>query len=394
MLTARGRRTIAFGLVAGLSSGGSSAFPSCSGSPPPPSSSPWRRSCGSAWRSGPCHGDRTGRAARSSRPARPLCSSSRSRRPALERVALDSGQCSSQTTRGPAGSASRPGSSCRRWAVPATGAGDLRDSHSTAGRRSTPEPTRLPSPTPSAWPGSVSGPAGLPVRRAPTRRAARHRACRRVSARSGAESTRSAAERLVTGSSMLRRYAQGDDLRRVHWRTTARRSASSWSARAATGTTRTGSRRRSCSTPETLTDAAGRARPGGRGGRERAGRCRRRVERGRLRRLPSRDDHGSRQRGPAWTRRSSEVLDRPRRRRPGTPARRAARGSAAALERLGRPDQDEVLVVVGAFGDSPPDPVLLEDRGPVLFRSRPRARGRRGTCAAEASPRPYDEQAG
>ena len=36
------------------------------------------------------------------------------------------------------------------------------------------------------------------------------------------ESTTSAAERLVSGSSMLRRYVQGDDLRLVHWRTTAR----------------------------------------------------------------------------------------------------------------------------------------------------------------------------
>ena len=31
-----------------------------------------------------------------------------------------------------------------------------------------------------------------------------------------------AAQSIVTGSSMLRRYQQGDDLRRVHWRTTAR----------------------------------------------------------------------------------------------------------------------------------------------------------------------------
>lgn len=38
----------------------------------------------------------------------------------------------------------------------------------------------------------------------------------------GSESTRSAAERLVSGSSLLRRYVDGDDLRRVHWRTTAR----------------------------------------------------------------------------------------------------------------------------------------------------------------------------
>ncbi len=39
---------------------------------------------------------------------------------------------------------------------------------------------------------------------------------------SGQESTHSAADRLLTGSSMLRLYAPGDDLRRVHWPTTAR----------------------------------------------------------------------------------------------------------------------------------------------------------------------------
>jgi uncharacterized protein (DUF58 family) len=37
-----------------------------------------------------------------------------------------------------------------------------------------------------------------------------------------AENGISAAERLIVGTSMLRHYAQGDDLRRVHWRTTAR----------------------------------------------------------------------------------------------------------------------------------------------------------------------------
>lgn len=39
---------------------------------------------------------------------------------------------------------------------------------------------------------------------------------------SGQESTHSAADRLLTGASMLRLYAPGDDLRRVHWPTTAR----------------------------------------------------------------------------------------------------------------------------------------------------------------------------
>jgi len=38
----------------------------------------------------------------------------------------------------------------------------------------------------------------------------------------GRESTHSAAERILTGASMLRGYVPGDDLRRIHWPTTAR----------------------------------------------------------------------------------------------------------------------------------------------------------------------------
>lgn len=38
----------------------------------------------------------------------------------------------------------------------------------------------------------------------------------------GYESTHSAAERILTGASMLRPYVPGDDLRRIHWPTTAR----------------------------------------------------------------------------------------------------------------------------------------------------------------------------
>jgi uncharacterized protein (DUF58 family) len=34
---------------------------------------------------------------------------------------------------------------------------------------------------------------------------------------------------------------------------------------------------------------------------------------------------------------------------------------SAAVERLGRSDHDEVLVIVGAFGERPPDPEVLED---------------------------------
>jgi uncharacterized protein (DUF58 family) len=43
-----------------------------------------------------------------------------------------------------------------------------------------------------------------------------------LSAGGGRESTQSSAERLLTGFSNLRGYVEGDDLRRVHWRTTAR----------------------------------------------------------------------------------------------------------------------------------------------------------------------------
>ena len=57
-----------------------------------------------------------------------------------------------------------------------------------------------------------------------------------------------AAQSIVTGSSMLRRYQQGDDLRRVHWRTT-RESVPSLFAMAARAMTRSGGRRRYFSTP-------------------------------------------------------------------------------------------------------------------------------------------------
>jgi uncharacterized protein (DUF58 family) len=43
-----------------------------------------------------------------------------------------------------------------------------------------------------------------------------------LSAGSGRESLQSSAERLRTGISMLRQYIPGDDIRRIHWRTTAR----------------------------------------------------------------------------------------------------------------------------------------------------------------------------
>ncbi|MGA2528032.1 MAG: DUF58 domain-containing protein [Acidimicrobiales bacterium] len=83
-----------------------------------------------------------------------------------------------------------------------------------------------------AYQAAVTDPLGLARRPIATSRAARCVVLPRIEplakvvprglgwASTG--SMRSAAERLVSGSSTLRRYVQGDDLRLVHWRTTAR----------------------------------------------------------------------------------------------------------------------------------------------------------------------------
>ncbi len=83
-----------------------------------------------------------------------------------------------------------------------------------------------------AYEATISDPLGLARRRLSVSRPARCIALPHIEplttvvpevpGRLAAESTLSVAERLITGSSMLRRYAQGDDFRRVHWRTTAR----------------------------------------------------------------------------------------------------------------------------------------------------------------------------
>ena len=78
----------------------------------------------------------------------------------------------------------------------------------------------------------LTDPLGLARRRIATSRAARCTVLPRLeplatvvprgAGCAGSESTRSGAERLIGGASTLRRYAEGDDLRLVHWRTTAR----------------------------------------------------------------------------------------------------------------------------------------------------------------------------
>lgn len=83
-----------------------------------------------------------------------------------------------------------------------------------------------------AYEAAIADPLGLARRHLATSRAARCTVLPRVEPLSsvvprglgfdGRASTRSAAERLASGSSLLRRYSPGDDLRRVHWRTTAR----------------------------------------------------------------------------------------------------------------------------------------------------------------------------
>ncbi len=78
----------------------------------------------------------------------------------------------------------------------------------------------------------ISDPLGLAVRRVSASRPTRCVVLPRIEAlasvlpeglgRTDAESALSLAERPITASSMLRPYAHGDDLRSVHWRTTAR----------------------------------------------------------------------------------------------------------------------------------------------------------------------------
>ena len=174
----------------------------------------------------------------------------------------------------------------------------------------------------------------------------------------GAGSTLSAAERLITGSSMLRRYAEGDDLRRVHWSTTARvgelmvRDGDDGDDPGRIATT-------------VLLDAGDDATP--------ADELDRAVEvaasvlsavagesnaptSGAYRLLTTTDLDTGGQRGHDSLQNVLIALAGIAAAPTPSPGR-----FSAAVERLGRSDHDEVLVIVGAFGERPPDPEVLED---------------------------------
>ena len=176
--------------------------------------------------------------------------------------------------------------------------------------------------------------------------------------RLGSNGPRSAAERLISGSSMLRSYVQGDDLRLVHWRTTARvgelmvrdggdredRERTTTKVLLVTGdetTPREELDRAVEVAAAVLAVAADASRNAGSG-------AYRLVTTGGL-------DTGVEQ-GYA---RLQEVLIAlagvaPV---PGSTSRKLA----SALGLLGRPDPDDVLVIVGSFGESPPDITIIEE---------------------------------
>ncbi|HLN06795.1 MAG TPA: DUF58 domain-containing protein [Acidimicrobiales bacterium] len=174
----------------------------------------------------------------------------------------------------------------------------------------------------------------------------------------GSESTRSAAERLVTGSSMLRRYSQGDDLRRVHWRTTAR---------VGELMVREGGDRDDPDRIATtvLLDAGGASTPPDE--LERAVEVAASV-------LSAAADESNTGVSGAYRVLTTTGLDTGGQRGHDSlqsvlielagvaPSPASARDRFNdAVERLGRPDHDEVLIIVGAFGDRPPDPAVVED---------------------------------
>jgi uncharacterized protein (DUF58 family) len=173
-----------------------------------------------------------------------------------------------------------------------------------------------------------------------------------------AEGTVSAAERLANGSSMLRRYAQGDDLRRIHWRTTARvgelmvRDDGDRDDPGQTATT-------------VLLDVGDDATPADE--LDRAVEVTASV-------LSAAADESNAGISGAYRLVTTHGLDTGRER--GRDSLQnvlvALAGVAAAptpspkrfseaVARLGRPERDEVLVIIGAFGANPPDPDVLED---------------------------------
>ena len=166
-----------------------------------------------------------------------------------------------------------------------------------------------------------------------------------------------AAQSIVTGSSMLRRYQQGDDLRRVHWRTTARVGA----LVVRDGGESDDPERRATTV---LLDAGGPATPPEEMDRavevaasvlSSAAHPSRTGVSGAYRLVTTAGwDSGAQHRddGLEDTLVALAALG---------PAPFPARERlATAIGRLGRADRDELLFVVGAFGQSPPDRAVLE----------------------------------
>jgi hypothetical protein len=218
-----------------------------------------------------------------------------------------------------------------------------------------------------AYEASVTDPLGLARRRIATSRAARCTVLPRLEPLAAVvprgasyavgENTRSAAERLIAGSSTLRRYGEGDDPRLVHWRTTAR---------VGELMVRDGADRED---PEQITtvvllDTGGEAMPPS--DLERAvevtasvlgaaAECSNTGISGAYRLVTTGGLDTGELEGYGDLREALVALA-------GVRATMASPGRfATAARRLRRSERAEVLVIIGAFGDSLPERVFLED---------------------------------
>ncbi len=174
----------------------------------------------------------------------------------------------------------------------------------------------------------------------------------------GSHGTLSAVERRVSESSMLRRYAQGDDLRRVHWRTTARvgdlmvrdggtrdepdRIAITVLLDVGDNATSAAELDRAVEVAASVLSAAADESSAGVSGAYR------------LLTTAGLDTGGQ------W---GHENLQNVLLALAGVAAVRTSSAGrfSTAVEQLGRPDDDEALLIVGAFGERPPDPAVLAD---------------------------------
>ena len=214
----------------------------------------------------------------------------------------------------------------------------------------------------------ISDPLGLAVRRVSASRPTRCVVLPRIEAlasvlpeglgRTDAESALSLAERPITASSMLRPYAHGDDLRRVHWRTTARvgklmvrdggdrdepdRIATTVLLEVGDGATLPDELDRAVEVAASVLSAAADESGTGVSGTYRL------VTTAGL-------DTGA-QRGQDALQNVLIAIAAV------APAPTPVPGRfSAAVARLGQPDHDEALVIVGAFGRRPPDREVLGD---------------------------------